>query len=132
MWFVIIEAIYMSYFTVEFVVRLITCPSKSKFLKKSMNWIDLLAIVPYFVTISLNTYGVTEDGMPGVEEEVPPAGHCTNTLSLIPSVISTQVHSVLALFRNGSAYMWHFPSLLALAFGLYFWPLLLSLTLVPL
>ena len=33
------------------------------FVKKSMNWIDLLAIVPYFVTVTLNSYGVTEEAL---------------------------------------------------------------------
>ena len=56
----IIEAVYMAYFTVEFIIRLITCPSKRDFLRRSMNWIDLLAIVPYFVTVTLKWYGVTE------------------------------------------------------------------------
>ena len=59
--FMIIEAIYMAYFTFEFIIRLISCPSKFDFLKNTMNWIDLLAIVPYFFTVALNSYGVTED-----------------------------------------------------------------------
>jgi len=66
--FAIVEGIYMAYFTVEFLVRLITCPCKTNFLRSSMNWIDLLAIVPYFVTIALNTYGVTEEEV--VQEEL--------------------------------------------------------------
>merc|ERR1712037_1012823 len=28
-----------------------------------MNWIDLLAIVPYFFTLALNSYGLTEEGV---------------------------------------------------------------------
>lgn len=61
--FVVIEAIYMAWFTIEFLVRMVCCPSKMMFLKKSMNWIDLLAIVPYFVTVTLNSYGVTEEAL---------------------------------------------------------------------
>ena len=63
--FMVIEAMYMAYFTVEFIIRLITCPNKCSFLKQPMNWIDLLAIVPYFFTLTLNFIGVTE----GVAEE---------------------------------------------------------------
>ena len=59
--FMIIEAIYMVYFTLEFLIRLISCPSKIKFLKSWMNWIDLLAIVPYYFTVSLSLHGVTEE-----------------------------------------------------------------------
>ena len=40
--FVIVEAIYMVWFTVEFIIRATCCPSKISFAKKSMNWIDLL------------------------------------------------------------------------------------------
>ena len=83
--FAIVEGIYMAYFTVEFLVRLITCPCKTNFLRSSMNWIDLLAIVPYFVTIALNTYGVTEEEV--VEEElqaVEAGASCFFHLGLIP------------------------------------------------
>ena len=42
--FFIIEAVYMIFFTIEFLVRVVCCPSKQEFMKKSMNWIDLLGI----------------------------------------------------------------------------------------
>ena len=40
--FVIVEAIYMVWFTMEFIIRATCCPSKITFAKKGMNWIDLL------------------------------------------------------------------------------------------
>lgn len=43
--FVIIEAIYMVWFTFEFIIRFACCPSKVGFCKKTMNWIDLLGTV---------------------------------------------------------------------------------------
>ncbi|XP_023336409.1 potassium voltage-gated channel protein Shab [Eurytemora carolleeae] len=58
--FAMIEAVYMSWFTLEFLVRLVCCPSKVDFLKKTMNWIDLLAIIPYYVTVGLQSYGVLD------------------------------------------------------------------------
>ena len=51
--FSVIEMAYMTWFSIEFFVRLITSPNKLAFIKKIMNWIDLLAIIPYFVTIAL-------------------------------------------------------------------------------
>ena len=64
--FVVIEICYMAYFTIEFLARLISCPSKKDFCKNLMNWIDLLAILPYFVTFGLNVHGITVDAV-GIE-----------------------------------------------------------------
>ena len=61
--FVVIEICYMAYFTIEFLARLISCPSKKDFCKNLMNWIDLLAILPYFVTFGLNVHGITVDAV---------------------------------------------------------------------
>ncbi|XP_045164640.2 potassium voltage-gated channel subfamily A member 1-like [Mercenaria mercenaria] len=45
----IIESCCITWFVFEIVVRFIVCPSKIKFLKNIVNWIDLLSIAPYFV-----------------------------------------------------------------------------------
>ena len=49
--FVIIEAIYMVWFTFEFIIRFACCPSKVGFCKKTMNWIDLLGKVHAILVI---------------------------------------------------------------------------------
>ena len=38
---------------VKFQIRLVACPNKLKFVKSPMNVIDLLAILPYYVSIAL-------------------------------------------------------------------------------
>ena len=50
----ILEAIYMTWFTIEFVVRFLSCPDHCKFIKSFMNIIDLLAILPYFISPLVN------------------------------------------------------------------------------
>lgn len=52
--FAIMEAVYIGWFTFELLIRLLCCPSKMKFLKQFMNWIDLLAILPYFIMLALH------------------------------------------------------------------------------
>ena len=52
--FFALESFCVAWFSMEFTIRFISCPSKREFAKDVMNVIDLLAIVPYFVSILLN------------------------------------------------------------------------------
>lgn len=47
----ILEGICVGWFTLELLVRFIFCPIKCDFFKKAMNWIDFLAIVPFYISI---------------------------------------------------------------------------------
>ena len=47
----LMEALCISFFTVEFLLRFASSPSKMAFLKVKMNIIDSLAIAPYYLTL---------------------------------------------------------------------------------
>lgn len=47
----ILESICVAWFTLELLVRFIFCPEKLAFFKKVMNWIDFLAIVPFYISL---------------------------------------------------------------------------------
>ncbi|XP_076127955.1 shaker-related potassium channel tsha2-like [Alosa pseudoharengus] len=51
--FFILETLCIVWFSFEFVVRFLACPSKTTFYKDIMNVIDIVAIGPYFVTLGL-------------------------------------------------------------------------------
>ncbi|KAK3608323.1 hypothetical protein CHS0354_030773 [Potamilus streckersoni] len=53
-WMFICESVCIAWFVLEFVVRMISCPSKIMFWKSIVNWIDLAAIVPYFVIFGMS------------------------------------------------------------------------------
>ena len=59
--FFVIETICVIWFTIEFMLRLISCPSKWEFCKNIMNIFDVMAILPYFITlVTVSTVGNCE------------------------------------------------------------------------
>ncbi|CAF2761178.1 unnamed protein product [Rotaria sp. Silwood2] len=52
--FRLIQIICIGFFTLELILRLLSTPSLSKYFKSFMNWIDILAIVPFYVNIIIN------------------------------------------------------------------------------
>nr|XP_032814121.1 potassium voltage-gated channel subfamily A member 1-like [Petromyzon marinus] len=49
--FFVVETVCVVWFTLELVVRFLVCPSKSAFFKDVMNVIDIVSILPYFITL---------------------------------------------------------------------------------
>ena len=50
--FFIVETLAIIWFTFELLVRFLACPNKYIFAKDVMNMIDLMAIIPYFITLA--------------------------------------------------------------------------------
>lgn len=58
--FFIIQSICVAYFTIEFILRLISTPSYLKFVSSIYNWIDLISIIPYYVFLIMESTGYQE------------------------------------------------------------------------
>ncbi|XP_065061210.1 shaker-related potassium channel tsha2-like isoform X2 [Rhopilema esculentum] len=50
-----VEMFCIVWFTLEYCVRLLSCPEKFKFLYQPLNVIDLVAIMPFYITLALNS-----------------------------------------------------------------------------
>ena len=50
---VIMNCICNAWFTFEYFVRLLSAPNKFKFIRSTLNIVDLLSILPFYITISL-------------------------------------------------------------------------------
>ena len=74
------EAICISYFTIEFLLRLAGAPKKLAFLKNTMNIVDCAAILPYYITLFF---------MPADDFGEIPTGPTTTADPLISAVNST-------------------------------------------
>lgn len=61
----IIEGICVAWFTIELTVRLIFCPEKKVFLKNIMNWIDFLAIIPFYISLSFSSSNTSRESSNG-------------------------------------------------------------------
>lgn len=53
--FFFVETVCMMWFVFEFVIRIITAPKKTVFIKSMSNIIDLLSIIPYFIAVFISS-----------------------------------------------------------------------------
>ncbi|EDO48067.1 predicted protein, partial [Nematostella vectensis] len=49
----IIDSVCTGWFTLEFLLRLVFCPSKLKFILTLQNWIDLIVIIPLYLMLAM-------------------------------------------------------------------------------
>ncbi|CAF0941967.1 unnamed protein product [Didymodactylos carnosus] len=59
--FFVIQTFCIISFTTEFIVRLMSTPRYLNYIKDLMNWIDVLAIIPYYITLGIMLAGKQDD-----------------------------------------------------------------------
>ncbi|XP_041110252.1 potassium voltage-gated channel subfamily A member 2-like [Polyodon spathula] len=87
--FFIVETTCVIWFTFELTVRFFACPSKSVFSKNMMNIIDIMAIIPYFITLG------TE-----LAEQQENNGQQTLSLSFLTVIRLVRVFRIFKLSRH--------------------------------
>ncbi len=86
--FFIIETVCIVWFSFELAVRFCSCPSKIKFFRNFLNLIDLIAILPYFVTL-----GTVLGGAAG-------GGGQTTSLAILRVIRLVRVFRIFKLSRH--------------------------------
>ena len=54
--FLIIEAVCIAWFTLEMATRFVTSSNKKRFLKDVLNWVDMVAVLPFYIDIMVQAW----------------------------------------------------------------------------
>ncbi|XP_077567733.1 voltage-gated potassium channel regulatory subunit KCNF1-like [Stigmatopora nigra] len=65
-----IETVCIGWFTIEYILRLISSPNKVKFMLAFMNVVDFMAIMPFFVVLLLTSLGAGVMELANVQQAV--------------------------------------------------------------
>ncbi|CAK6443100.1 unnamed protein product [Pipistrellus nathusii] len=88
--FFIVETLCIIWFSFELVVRFFACPSKADFFKNIMNFIDIVAIIPYFITL----------GTEIAEQEGTQKGEQATSLAILRVIRLVRVFRIFKLSRH--------------------------------
>ncbi|CAB0005546.1 unnamed protein product [Nesidiocoris tenuis] len=100
--FFLIETICIVWFTFELSVRFLACPSKMNFCRDVMNIIDIIAIIPYFITLA--TVVAEEEDLSHIPKApVSPQDKSTNqamSLAILRVIRLVRVFRIFKLSRH--------------------------------
>ncbi|XP_004717444.1 potassium voltage-gated channel subfamily A member 1 [Echinops telfairi] len=88
--FFIVETLCIIWFSFELMVRFFACPSKTDFFKNIMNFIDIVAIIPYFITL----------GTEIAEQEGNQKGEQATSLAILRVIRLVRVFRIFKLSRH--------------------------------
>ncbi|XP_056116324.1 potassium voltage-gated channel subfamily A member 1 [Rhinichthys klamathensis goyatoka] len=93
--FFVVETLCIIWFSFELIVRFFACPSKPAFFKNMMNTIDIVSIIPYFITLGTE---LAED--PDGGKEVKGGGEQATSLAILRVIRLVRVFRIFKLSRH--------------------------------
>jgi hypothetical protein len=86
---VYLEYACIGWFTFEYLSRLVVAPEKCKFIKASLNVIDLFTILPFYMELCLPAVGINADKLREITGEKNTGYHknCTPVLSTLLQLV---------------------------------------------
>uniref|UniRef100_A0A3P9K435 Potassium voltage-gated channel, shaker-related subfamily, member 1b n=1 Tax=Oryzias latipes TaxID=8090 RepID=A0A3P9K435_ORYLA len=92
--FFVVETLCIIWFSFELIVRFFACPSKAAFFKNMMNSIDIVAIIPYFITLG------TELADDQDNKEGKAGGEQATSLAILRVIRLVRVFRIFKLSRH--------------------------------
>lgn len=93
--FFVVETLCIIWFSFELIVRFFACPSKPAFFKNMMNTIDIVSIIPYFITLGTE---MAED--PDGAKELKGGGEQATSLAILRVIRLVRVFRIFKLSRH--------------------------------
>ncbi|KAF7694035.1 potassium voltage-gated channel subfamily A member 1 [Silurus meridionalis] len=93
--FFIVETLCIIWFSFELIVRFFACPSKAAYFKNMMNTIDVVAIIPYFITLGTEL-AEDEEG----KEVKAGGGEQATSLAILRVIRLVRVFRIFKLSRH--------------------------------
>ncbi|XP_043248689.1 potassium voltage-gated channel protein Shaker isoform X1 [Colletes gigas] len=100
--FFLIETICIIWFTFELSVRFLACPNKLNFFRDVMNFIDIIAIIPYFITLG-TVIAEDQEAIDLPKAPVSPQDKSTNqamSLAILRVIRLVRVFRIFKLSRH--------------------------------
>lgn len=93
--FFIVETLCIIWFSFELIVRFFACPSKAAYFKNMMNTIDLVSIIPYFITLGTELAADEESAKAEAK-----AGEQATSLAILRVIRLVRVFRIFKLSRH--------------------------------
>uniref|UniRef100_A0AAV2JNN9 Uncharacterized protein n=1 Tax=Knipowitschia caucasica TaxID=637954 RepID=A0AAV2JNN9_KNICA len=96
-----IEISSILFFTVEYFLRLMTTPNIKQFVKSALNFVDLVAVMPYFLQIMFETFFVDSEDA-SQQEDLKTMARVSKVSKVLKVVKLMRIFRILKLARHST------------------------------
>ncbi|XP_031715572.1 potassium voltage-gated channel subfamily V member 2-like [Anarrhichthys ocellatus] len=95
-----VEIITIVFFTFEYLIRLVTTPDMTMFLKSGLNFVDMVAVVPYFIQIIFEV--LTDADNANAQEDLRAMAQVSKLSHVLKVVKLLRIFRILKLARHST------------------------------
>ncbi|XP_042340128.1 potassium voltage-gated channel subfamily V member 2-like [Plectropomus leopardus] len=95
-----VEIITIVFFTFEYFIRLVTTPNIRVFLKSGLNFVDMVAVMPYFIQIIFETFSDSENL--SSQEELKAMAEVSKLSHVLKVIKLLRIFRILKLARHST------------------------------